>query len=106
MDDTFLKYQGYNIKEKILHQDNQSAMKMEINGRNSCTGNSRHIDIRYFFVHDRIKNGNLRVMYFLTNRIVGDFFTKPLQGRIFKKFRSAIMGHEDQDIVQNALNNK
>ena len=45
----FLKSQGYNIKEKVLYQDNQSAMKMEVHGRNSCTGNSRDINIRYFF---------------------------------------------------------
>ena len=44
----FLKYQGYEIKQKILYQDNQSTIKMEVNGQNSCTGNLRHIDIRYF----------------------------------------------------------
>ena len=41
----FLKCQGYEIKNKILYQDNESTIKMERNGRNSCTGNSRHIDI-------------------------------------------------------------
>ena len=42
----FLEKQGYKTSRKILFQDNQSAMKLEKNGRNSCTGNSRHIDIR------------------------------------------------------------
>ena len=45
----FLQSQGYCIKNNVLYQDNQSAIRMEENGRNSCTGNSRHIDIRYFF---------------------------------------------------------
>ena len=44
----FLRHQGYEVKKKVLYQDNQSAIKMETNGRNSCTGNSRHIDIRFF----------------------------------------------------------
>ena len=44
----FPKCQGYYIKNKILYQDNENAIKMEKNGRNSCTGNSRHIDIRFF----------------------------------------------------------
>ena len=44
----FLKEQGYPLETNDLLQDNQSAMRMEKNGRNSCTGNSRHIDIRYF----------------------------------------------------------
>ena len=74
-------------------------MKMEVNSRNSCTGNSCHIDIRYFFVHDRIKKGDLNVVYCPTERMLGDFFTEPLQGKIFKKFRSAIMGYQDQDIL-------
>ena len=35
----FLKEQGYNIMDNVVFQDNQSAIQMEINGRNSCTGN-------------------------------------------------------------------
>ena len=72
---------------------------MAVNGQNSCTGNSRQKDIRYSFVHDRIKKGHLKVMYCPTDKMVSDFFTKPLQGGIFRKFRSVIMGHENQDIV-------
>ena len=45
----FLHEQGYEVKTNTLFQDNQGAMLMERNGRNSCTGNSRHINIRYFF---------------------------------------------------------
>ena len=48
--------QGYELKKKFLYQDNQLAMKLEINGRNSCTSNSRHISISYFFVKDRVDN--------------------------------------------------
>ena len=59
----FMKSQGYDINEKVLFQDNQSAIKMERNGRNSCTGNSRHIDIRYFFIKDRVKSGKIKVVY-------------------------------------------
>ena len=39
----FLEAQGYILKEKIIYQDNESAIRMEKNGRTSCTGNSRHI---------------------------------------------------------------
>lgn len=44
----FWKEQGYEVRNHIIYQDNESAIKMERNGRNSCTGNSRHIDIKYF----------------------------------------------------------
>ena len=45
----FLEDQGYFFKENHVYQDNESAVKMEKNGRNSCTCNSRHVDICYFF---------------------------------------------------------
>ena len=97
--ENFLKAQGYPLKKKVLYQDNQSAIKMEQNGRNSCTGNSRHINVRYFFIHDRVKSGNLKVVYCPANLMLADFFTKPLQGSIFKTFRNAIMGYDMHRLV-------
>ena len=42
--------QGYDIKNNNIFQDNQSTITMSNNGRASCKGNSRHINIRQFFV--------------------------------------------------------
>ena len=42
----FLHGKRYGIMNNILYQDNQIAIRMEENGRNSCTGNLRHINIR------------------------------------------------------------
>ena len=64
-----MKAQGYEIQKYVIYQDNQSAMKMEINGRNSCTGNSRHIDIRFSFMKNRIDQGEISVEYCPTYRI-------------------------------------
>lgn len=44
----FLEAQGYKLDKNIMYQDNQSAMLLEKNGRTSCTGNSRHVNIRFF----------------------------------------------------------
>ena len=94
----FLKHQRYDVKEKLLFQDNESTIRMEVNGRNSCTGNSRHVDIRFFFVHDRVKSGDIKVVYCPTDKMVADFFKKPLQGSIFMKFRNSVMGHNEHDL--------
>ena len=51
---SFMDEQGYAVKDNILFQDNQSTIIMLKNERNSCIGNSRYINIRYFFVKDRI----------------------------------------------------
>ena len=47
----FLEKQGCAIKDNIVYQDNQSAMKLENNGRASRTKNTRHMEIRYFLSH-------------------------------------------------------
>jgi hypothetical protein len=50
----FMEAQGYTLDENMYYQDNQSAMCMEKNGRNLCTGNSRHIHIRFFASKTRL----------------------------------------------------
>ena len=89
----FLEHQGYTVENNVVFQDNQSAIRLEKNGRNSCTGNSRHIDIKYFFVKDRVDKGEFRIEYCGTEDMIADFFTKFLQGRLFRKFRDFIMGY-------------
>ena len=64
----------------------------KINGRNSCTGNSRHINIRYFWVKDRVDNKEVRIEYIPTHLMLADYFTKPLQGEQFRIVGAYIMG--------------
>jgi hypothetical protein len=89
----FLECQGYKLKKSILHQDNESAIKLERNGKRSSSRRTRHIDIRYFATKDRLKTENIQVVYCPTETMVADYFTKPLQGALFKKLRAVIMGH-------------
>ena len=88
----FLQEQGINIEENILHQDNQSAIKIERNGRRSSGQKTKHIDNRYFWIKDRIETEGIHVKYCSTEKMIADFFTKPLQGSLFRKFRDVIMG--------------
>ena len=99
----FMKHQGYDLKTNILYQDNQSAIRMETNGRNSCTGNSRHVDIRYFFVKDRVDKKEIQIMYCPTQQMLADYFTKPLQGKLFHNMRRVIMGWDHISILKTYL---
>ena len=87
----FLEGQGYDVKDNTLYQDNQSAMLLEKNGRASSSKRTRHINVRYFFITDRIKSRELNVAYCPTGDMVADYFTKPLQGSAFRKLRDIIM---------------
>ena len=75
-------------KENILYQDNMSAMKLETNGRMSSGKNTRHIDIKYFFAKDRVDTEGISIVHCPTEQMLADFFTKPLQGALFKKFKA------------------
>ena len=101
----FLEEQGYGIKENVIYQDNQSAMLMEKNGRNSCTGNSRHINVRYFFVKDRIDKGEVRVQYCPTGLMLADYYTKPLMGAKFQEFRNYVMGWKNISELVREIDN-
>jgi len=88
----FLEAQGYHVKRNILFQDNKSTILLEQNGKRSSSKRTRAINIRYFFLTDQIEKGQLEVEYCPTKSMVGDFFSKPLQGSLFTKFKHDIMG--------------
>ena len=87
----FLKAQGYDYDETIIYQDNKSAILLEQNGMASSSKRTKHINIRYFFIKDRIEKNEVKVKYCPTNDMIADYFTKPLQGRKFLEFRKFIM---------------
>ena len=91
----FLEFQGYSSENTILFQDNKSAILLEKNGRKSSSKRTKHINMRYYFITDRIRNGELSVEHCPTQDMIADFFTKPLQGKLFFKFRSMIMNLQD-----------
>ena len=69
--------QGYDIKQNILFQDNQSAINMEKDGKESCTGNSRNTDIHLFFSNDRIESNKISIEYCSTEHMLAYFLLKP-----------------------------
>jgi hypothetical protein len=99
----FLKKQGYKVNDNIIFQDNKSTMLLERNGKASSSKRTKHINVRYFFITDRISKGEVRVEWCPTAEMVADFMTKPLQGSLFKKFRDLIMGALPRKEVSSVL---
>ena len=94
----FMEEQGYGIDKNILFQDNKSTILLEENGRQSSSKRTRALNIRYFFLTDQIKKGNLSVAYCPTDDMIADYMMKPLQGTKFEKFRNDIMGFVDPEV--------
>ena len=87
----FIEAQGYSVDQNILFQDNQSTMRLEVNGSFSSSKQTKHIKCRYFFIRDKIANGNLEVIYCLTEMMRANVLTKPKQGGPFCLDRSHLM---------------
>lgn len=86
----FLQSQGYDIGPVELHQDNTSTISMILNGR-SMNARSRHINIRYFFLKERVENGEFDVVHTKSARMTADILSKPLQGALFTSQREDLL---------------
>jgi hypothetical protein len=82
----FLEEQGYKIEQNVLYQDNKSTILLENNGKHSSSKRTRALNIRYFFLTDQVEKGNLSIEYCPAGDMIGDYMSKPLQGKLFKKF--------------------
>ena len=68
---------------------------LEKNGKGSSGKRTKHINIRYFFIKDRIDNGELKVDFCPTDKMLADFFSKPTQGSKFTDFRDQVLGMKE-----------
>ena len=88
----FLMAQGYGVTQNLLLQDNQSSILLERNGKASSGKRTRHINIRYFFITNRVNMKEVETKWCPTKEMVADFMTKPLQGSHFRRLCDLIMG--------------
>jgi len=82
--------QGIAVVPLLIHQDNQSTLSMIVNGR-AMGPTTRHINIRLFWLTDRITSGEVRATYVPTEDITADALSKPLQGGPFLKHRATLL---------------
>ena len=76
-----------------IEQDNTSAIQLERNGWKSSSKRTKHINVRYFYITDRLKAGDIsRIIYKPTGDMESDYLTKALQGKSFHTHRKTLMG--------------
>lgn len=73
----------------VLRVDNKSAMELAKNG--VVNKRSKHIDVRYHFIHEKIANKTIVIEYCNTNDQIADILTKPLDSVKFTRFRNMFM---------------
>ena len=70
-----------------MYQDNLSAMLLETNSNKSSSKRTKKIRVRYVFIRDWVRSGDIKLEHCPTEEMLADHFTKPLQGNLFRKFR-------------------
>ena len=86
------------IHDNFIYQDNQSAIRLEKNGKRSSRKRTRDTKIRYYFITDRIMKQEASVECFPNFDMIGDYFTKALQESQFCRFCNIILGIHEDDI--------
>ena len=89
--------QGGTDKPDILYQDNESSILMETNGRISYRKGLKHIDIWFSYVTNCVTRGDIEIVYMPKEEMIANFFTKPLQGKLFLYFHNKLLGIREED---------
>jgi hypothetical protein len=69
----FMKAQGYGFKDSVLFQDNKSSTLLAKNGKASSSKRTKHINIWYFFITNRVKKEEVSVVWCPTGDMIGDY---------------------------------
>ena len=66
----------------MLYQDNLSCMALMKRG-GPCSERSRHINIRHFWLKERVDDGEVIIEHLSTQKMFANILTKPVQGQQF-----------------------
>jgi hypothetical protein len=67
---------------------------------------SRHINIRHFWIHGKVKDKSVVVEYMPTELMIANKLTKPLQGEQFRTETAMITRHEASPLPRDAREEK
>ena len=88
----FMEELGYPTKPVIIFQDNKSTINMAKKGYDTGS-NTKHVNLRYFYITERLKEGDIKIEYLPTEDMVADILTKPLMGKLFRDLRNLLLGY-------------
>jgi hypothetical protein len=75
-----------------LHQDNQSTIRLTEPGYHHPSSRSKNFAVQYLDIWEAVESKEIHIVYLPTIDMIADLHTKPLQGRLFKKFRDILIG--------------
>jgi hypothetical protein len=75
----------------VLRSDNQAAIQIATN--DTLHSRSKHIDIRYHFIRDVVRRGEVELIWISTKDQEADINTKGLDVTTYKRLRGRVVSH-------------
>ena len=91
----FLESQGLKTGPAIVYQDNTSTMAKAKQDSTVGKDRKKHFKKRRLLVKESVDEKIVKLRYMPTEAMVADLLTKPLQGGLFKRLRSAMTNCDD-----------
>ena len=74
----FLECQGYQLYSSTIYQDNEASILLKHNGKMPSGKKTRHINIQYFSIINKVQNREIDIGYFSTGEMITDYCPKLL----------------------------
>ena len=87
----FVQSAGFAIPATPVGEDNTAVLSL-LEARKFGTARTKHINVRYFFICDRIANGELVMVYVPTKEQLADINSKALVGHQFQVLQPRLHG--------------
>jgi hypothetical protein len=95
---------GIIMNVPVLYQDNKSAITIAETGKGNFK-NTKHIRVRYYYISDLIRSGELVIKWIPTQRMVADVLTKGVTMMVFTTLVPMLLGKQyafPQGVLENA----
>ena len=98
MDKQFIKHQCFNVNMNVIYQDNMISLRSETNGMESTGKQTRHFNLKLFYITDLVKRKEIKIKYCPTDKMPADYLSKPLTGNKMKRMRRWILNLDDMHL--------
>ena len=82
---------GYEVDKTTLFGDNKGSLCLAKNPQDHQK--SKHIEVRYFFIRQKVEENRVKVQYVNTTDQLADLLTKALAAPQHQKLTLAVMGY-------------
>jgi hypothetical protein len=87
--------QGFSSEPITIYQDNRGVIDL-MNGNLVPSQRTKHLNIRYFFAGNKIRDGEIVLKHMPTQDMIADLLTKVLSGELFYRLVEMIFGRQEE----------